>query len=72
MFFQLPASSLVICTEMAISGVRNVNVRTKLEDIRHAKLDEPAEDAERGRFNPLFWAVWGGGAIWAAIIWWLV
>jgi len=40
--------------------------------MRPAGFDDPADNAERGRFNPLFWALWGGGAIWTSIIWWLI
>jgi hypothetical protein len=72
MFSQHPASSLVICTQMPISGVRIVNDRISPELLRHALLYEPEDDAERGRYNPFLWAIWGGGAIWAVIIWWLV
>jgi hypothetical protein len=41
--------------------------------MRHAEFDEPVDDTDRGnRLNPFIWAFWGGSAIWAAIIWWLI
>lgn len=73
MLFKLSDFTLVICTHMPITGAGNLNVRAKPEPVRHTEFDEAVDDTERSnRLNPLFWAFWGGGAIWAAIIWWLV